>query len=299
MSIATLLGRKGDVREILKASKGNILDLSDASWDTQGVVLSQLNFEEVILSGKWIRPDFVDCTFKGCIFRNLSSESHFWGASNLWIDCEFERLRLDDVISPQNRFIDCRFKDVYLRRYRVSETAFINCTFDRMTVEGLSVQGNTRNRAVRAHMAELWNFPEIVEMDSMNLSLLFRDCRFENPVFKYCDFRNTSFEKSTFLDPVSEASIFNGAEGVHSWWDELDGEDTPTNAYIKELRRLIIERLGPSSWSRSRLKVFFSRYEGRFIRSDWFEDLVENGIPDHEYDIVEEIMDELNRHFSS
>ncbi len=295
MIIRTLCAHSGDVRRLLGLRQAGVVDLSDDSWEKYRSVLGRLHFDRIALQGKQVRPNFIDSTFSNCQFRDLSSEGNFWGACNSWKRCEFENLRLRDAISPQNRFEACRFVRAEFRRYQPAETVFVGCTFERFMVEGLRVLPNTRNKIARSRLAELWPFPELQELDLRRISLMFRDCHFEKPVFKNCRFGPTVFENCSFDSPRLEACDLNGTVGLEEW-SGIDEQEIE-NAYMSELTRLLELRLGKDSWSAGRLRDFLATYEGQHLESDWFEALVENGIPDDEYAVVEGIVDLLDRQF--
>lgn len=297
MIINQLLQHEGRVRDILPAGPVGPTDISGDNWSKSRAVLAGLWFEEILLAGKRIRPDFVECTFERGVFRKLKAKQHFWGASNLWRDCVFEDLVLDEVISPQNRFENCTFKNVTLKRYNPVDTLFLNCTFENVTFEALYVQPNRRNRMIRNRMAELWPYPEIAEMDKRRVSLLFRGCRFIKPVLTNCVLAHMSFEASEFIEPEGAGNRLEGLDGEIPAWLVAQQPTAPEGTYMEALNAMIDEKLGPQSWSKLRLTAFCQTYQGKHLESDWLDDLMKGGVPPQEYDVIEAIIDELESHF--
>ncbi|MBO1319487.1 hypothetical protein [Acanthopleuribacter pedis] len=209
----------------------------------------------------------------------------------------FEDLVLEEMISPQNRFENCRFKNVTLKRYNPAETLFINCTFENVKLEALFVQPNRRNRMIRNRMSELWPYPEIGEMDKRRLSLMFRGCRFVKPVFTNCLLSHMSFEDTVFTEPSGQGNRMDTVEGDNLAWLKAEQARPGDDPYMEALINMIDEKLGATSWSKLRLEAFSKVNEGKALRSNWLDDLIKGGIPDNEFDVIEEIIDELATRF--
>lgn len=272
-------------------------DISTQSWLKRGGIIDGRKFEKILLAGKRIYPDFIESKFENCVFRQLKTKGHFWGASNLWKDCVFEDLILEEVMSPQNRFENCNFKNVTIKKYSPHDTVFINCTFENLTLEAMYTRPNVRNSMIKKRIAELWDFPEIDELDKRYLTLMFRGCRFERPEFTNCLFAHMSFEDSVFTEPSGQGNRIDSIEGDNLDWVNAVQQKEGQSAYIQALRDMIDEKLGPESWSSLRLKALCESNNGKQVESIWLGDFLEGGIPSAEYDVIERITDQLNKRF--
>ena len=297
MIISRLANGTGRVRDLLRASEHQPLDISSDSWSSTAVVLRGLVFENILLKDTAIGPTFVECEFHGCEFSHVRSDGRFMGASNLWVDCKFSDVALNSVISPQNRFEACRFVNVVLRRYRPCETAFVRCDFERLVLGGLRVPPNSRNRTIRDKIESLWAFPEIRGMDDLRVSLLFEECRFESGHFRECRFRHASFVRSVVNDPLVENCDFEGAGGDTRWWEEASPALDTDDAFREALLDEVMHRLGAGSWTFRKLKSCAQRHPGRAFRLNWPSEVIEGGIPDEEYEALEAIVDSLRGRF--
>lgn len=296
MIISKLLNGSGSARKLLGVREEGILDVSGDNWNATSGVLSGIVFKRISLRDTGVRPTFVECQFDDSVFISLRTNGQFWGAMNLWMRCSFENLKLDKVISPQNRFVDCAFTNCTFRKYQPCETAFVSCVFHQLKIDGFHAKPNMRNVRLRKKLTEKWPFPELESMDNQGLSVLFKKCHFETPEFINCRFENVAFTASTFITPRISDCDLSGVVSDLQWWSDTRTHE-PDAAYKEALIDEITRRLGKDSWTFGKVKECLAKYQGKEFRIKWSRYVIDGGIPDEEYDILEQIIDSLRGRF--
>ena len=249
------------------------------------------SFDGCELQRKQVRANFVECEFNACRFTELRAEDTFWGASNRWTNCTFSNCECSGLISPHNRFEDCTFVDFAFTKYAPCETTFINTTFDSVRFTALKAQPNFRNTTIRQQITLLWPYPEITELDERRASVLFRKCTLASPRFQRAYFNSMVFDSCKIQSPEFIGCSFNGIQNLQDqWWADTD-EANPEFQYVIEVHQKIEECLGQSSASFKLSQQWLKQQPGA-SHADWFDYLLDNGIPDNEFDAVERLLDE-------
>ncbi len=250
------------------------------------------SFDCCELQNKVVRANFVECSFHACRFTGLRAEDSFWGASNRWTNCAFSNCDCSGLISPQNRFEDCTFLNFAFTRYAPCETTFINSTFHSVRFIAMRAKANFRNTTIRQQIAELWPYPEIVELDDLRASVLFRNCAFTSSRFQRAYFNHMAFDscKMQSLDLIG--CSFIGIQNLQDrWWTDTD-ESNPEYQYVIEIQQKIEECLGQESAAFKLSQQWLNQLPSPSSHADWFDYLMDNGIPDDEFEIVERLLDE-------
>lgn len=249
------------------------------------------SFDGCDLHPKKVLANFVECTFTDCRFANLRSDHTFWGASNRWTDCTFSNCVCSGLISPFNRFEDCVFANFQFTQYAPCGTTFVNTTFDSVRFTAMKAQPNFRNTTIRRQIAELWPYPEIDELDERRASVLFRECTFASPRFQRAYFDQMVFDSCKIQSPEFIGCSFAGIQNLQErWWDNVN-DTNPEHQYVIEVHQKIEEILGTSSQSFQLSEQWLTQLPGS-THADWFDYLLDNGIPDNEFDTVERLLDE-------
>lgn len=258
---------------------------------SQRKVIRGESFDGCDLDRRRVRANFVECTFTACRFTGVRAEDCFWGASNRWNDCTFSKCECSGLISPLNRFEDCSFIDFVFTRYMPCETAFINSTFDSVRFTALKAKPNFRNTTIRQQIADLWPYPEIAELDERRASVLFRECTFASPKFQRAYLDQIVFDSCKIQAPEFTGCSFLGIQNLQDqWWADTD-DSNPEHQYVIEIHQKIEECLGQSSVSFKLTQHWLNQQPGS-PKADWFDYLLDNGIPDNEFDVVERLLDE-------
>jgi len=146
-------------------------------------------------------------------------------------------------------------------------------------------------------MSELWAYPEIEKLDREGTSLLFESCTFDDPVFKNCHFRGVSFDESVLANPQATGCDFDGIDGAQRWWEGLT-ITSPAEEYKSALLEAVRSRLGEASWTYRRVLASAEKFPGREFRLKWSAYVIDGGIPESEYEALEEIVDTLRERFA-
>lgn len=286
MNIYDLVDRAGDANTILELAPGpdGLADISAADWGGALVVLRGLTFRKVKLEGRGVRPNFVECHVEGSTFRRLTSHGHFWGAGNIWRNCTFDRVTMENVMSPQTRFENCRFAHLDLTQYRPCETIFSGCEFTGLRVLGM--------RAVDA--SGFSGFPEIAELGA---SLIFDDCTLEAPSFRNCYFNAVAFRRCRIRGPVAQACVFSGIASDDVWWPP-EAEGDPFLAFLDEVLDAMRTALGEGSASHKALLAYTDDFSsGRTQSDDYSACLYDGTVPGEELDIISDVIDKIEARY--
>jgi uncharacterized protein YjbI with pentapeptide repeats len=283
--IEQLLGKEGDAISILGASAmARPVDLSDDTWDQRLVVLRRLKFNRIRLARKKILVNFVECEFADSDFVAVTSEGHFWSASDAWLRCSFESVHLSEVISPMNTFSECRFIGASLTNYRPYQTLFQGCLFEQSGIAGLKAQqiSNSINR--NAALA------------GRQSTLVFQGCEFRNVSFNGCFFAGVQFDDCRFSNVDAQACDFTGIESSQPWWPEQ--KSNPFTTFLTQTLEMIRQRCGAESTAHSQFEDYVLDYAtGKTTSQDFSACLYSGKIPDAELDKIEDELSNLMRKF--
>jgi uncharacterized protein YjbI with pentapeptide repeats len=276
--LASLRGKGGDVRVLRGLSSGDtgMLDLSSSEWSESTDVFSRLMFTCARIANSKVGADFVDCAFSETEFTDVSSASHFLGSGNTFDRCNFHRVRLVDVISPDNVFRGCSFHDVALSGYRPCRTLFDSCSFDGLGINGM--------KAVPS--------PSGSSADGVS----FLGCDFKSVVFTGCHFAGVSFLNCRFENVVAEFCDTRGVSAAAQWKSGVVSD--PLEGFVLELMRGIERRLGPGARSISLLSDYLIHYisSGR-TETDYSACLYDGKIDDEELDAVEDLIGKIKKKY--
>jgi uncharacterized protein YjbI with pentapeptide repeats len=287
MVIQKLRGQRGDVRKILGAQgdPNEYINISDDQWGGELAILQDLTFHRVELSQQEITVNFVRCLFRESRFQRLHSSSHFWGAENRWERCELSGVNLTDVISPANVFEECRFEDVSLVDYRPAQTLFRGCHFGRLRLEGFRV---VQNAAVKGDS----------DLERHGVQTAFVQCEFDQPFFSKCFFAGVAFESCNVTGATVDSCDFRGAISDQPWWRANEDGGDPFVAFLQEVVGIAGERLGRRSASFIALDRYLRDYEsGRTKSRDYSAVLYGGSVPDRELDLLEDVLDDVEKRY--
>lgn len=283
MIFETLVGREGDVRALLGLDdKLGSVDLSGIDWASRPVTLKKLVFRDVFFADLTMGVDFDSCVFESCHFLKVKSESHLWGVDNRWVECKFSEIQLRDVASPGNRFEGCEFDELSLVNYQVATTVFERCRFSESLVSGLRGLLGAGEGSLRHY--------EEKEAPSAD----FRHCEFENVVFRESYFENVSFGECRFQRTVAIDCDFSGVSSDVLWWAAQEAD--PFASFLVRLLAAVESELGPSCAATVALRRYVDAFvSGVTVSRDFSACLYKGNIPDHELDIVEDVVAKLIR----
>lgn len=226
--------------------------------------------------------DFDSCVFDSCDFLKLRSDAHLWGNDNRWTRCTFREVALRDVASPGNRFESCGFERVSLVNYQVSATVFEGCNFLESVISGLRGRPSAASGFSQRHTRE--------QMPAVE----FLRCEFRNVVFRESYFENVRFQDCRFPLAVAIDCNFDGVTSDLEWWG-AQGAD-PFVAFLRRLLEAVESELGPNGTALAVLGRYVEAYVSGATQSrDFSSCLYEGEIPNHELDIVEDVVARLIR----
>ncbi|HUP79754.1 MAG TPA: pentapeptide repeat-containing protein, partial [Pirellula sp.] len=217
-------------------------------------------------------------------FISLTSDGHFWGASDAWHRCAFESVHLSEVISPMNMFSGCRFKGASLTNYKPYQTLFEDCLFEQSEIAGLKAQqiSNSSNRN-----------PALAGRQS---TLVFQGCEFRNVRFRGCFFAGVQFDACRFSNVDAQACDFTGIECSQPWWPEQ--KSNPFMTFLTQTLEMIRQRCGAESKAHSQFEDYLLDYAiGKTTSQDFSACLYSGMIPDAELDKIEDELSKLMRKF--
>ena len=261
-----------------------------AELAAQTAVVHNEDFDGCELHDQIVRSRFVGCTFNKCRFSGLQSQHAFWGGGTSWTNCSFSNCDCSRLISAHNRFENCQFTNFAFTYYSPYETTFINSTFDSVRFSVLRAQPNARNQAIRQQYGTLWPYPEIAELDSRRASVLFRKCVMISPRFHRVYFNNIIFDRCDVQSPELLGCSFTGIQNLQDqWWSEHD-DTNPERQYVVEVHAAILTVLGESSIAARLSQDWIDQSPITSSHADWFDYLLDNGLPDEEFDVVDELL---------
>lgn len=261
-----LISARGDARHILGILSGEKIEWSAAEELARLDVIRGIQFEEFEVSHAEVGLNFVESRFNRCVFSDLRTDGHLWGAEDEWNDCVFEHCRLRGMVAPVNSFNRCRFEGVSIVNFKAHQTLFDGCSFLRSTIEGL--------RAILTRNSQIVNR----ELGDADAQILFRDCRFEEVLFRQCYFEGAVFQRCVFVDIDARECAFEGAISDVAWWSPQKVD--PFTVFLRKALELIRAKCGRESAAYREFEKYTMDYgSGRTMNKDFSASLYNNRVP--------------------
>jgi uncharacterized protein YjbI with pentapeptide repeats len=283
--IDLLTRNRGNIRTILGVDGEELLDISHADWANRFEVIRGLELNRVRLADTKVAVNFVECSFDLCEFSHIETQSHFFGAGNIWRGCKFDNLDFVDIISPQSRFIDCEFRDSRIRGFRLCQTLFDSCQFFKCKIGGIA------SRSVGNPSMQL---PEVSKLGA---NALFQSCGFSGIAFEGCRLDKVGFADCQIADNEFTNCDFSEAIGDDTWMKQLPKGD-PFLAFLDALLEGIEKQLGSDSAAMRELSSYSDSYRsGKTTSKDYSACLYSGRVPDQELDDLQKTLDQTEAAF--
>lgn len=282
----------GDIRAALgEPDAATLQDISKDKWASTPAIIKGVTLDRVRLANRSIMPDFRECTCSGCVFDRVRTDSHFWGAGNVWKECVFQDARLIEVGSPANRFERCRFLRTEFLSYMAADTVYLGCTFTETSFLGLgayvatTTSGHPELLALNEHLP--WG---------SKTALGFIGCRFERCCFANSMLRNVLFAGCEMTDVTARTCDFTGVRSDRQWWPDTAQCDL-YHALVDAMIETAAAACGPESVVAGKLQR--AREDLRAgKRVDLTEVMYALDVPDSEIEALEPAKDKLYQQFA-
>lgn len=283
--IEQLVNTTGIARELLGIPGRLPIDLSSDDWGRLFVVIRGIRFDLATIKKTKFAVNFVECNFEECNFDEIVTDGHFSGAGNEWINCRYKKMKLSDLIAPQSRFLHCTFDEVKIDGFLVCQTVFRDCTFRNVSIRGLATR-RVGNRKLQ--------LPETI---AKGATALFQNCRFEQSDFTACKFNDVCFDGCTVVESRFQNCSFDEVISSDSWLQDFRSSD-PFTAFLDAAISEIRKKLGNECESVKALEIYRASYASKQTNSRDYSAVLYGGkIPDSELDVVDKILDRVERSF--